>query len=277
MIRLFTKVWNNFKEYIVLVILVLASLIILSQNKSLQVQKVRSIAFGSFATITSLISDAFSVTDLKRENEELRKINTELMLQISKLRNYGIVNSELKDLLGFKDTINLPLIPATVISRSLSMTQNMITLNVGSKDSVLPGMPVINDRGFIGLVHSTSEDFSIARTLQNVDLKLTVMDERSRINGIMKWTGEELIVVNIPNTFDIKTGDRIVTSELSSIVPVPIPIGVVDEFRKNETGIFSYVRVKPFIDLISIENVFILADVKSKQKENLELNFYKRK
>ncbi|GBD88928.1 cell shape-determining protein MreC precursor [bacterium BMS3Abin03] len=277
MIRLFTKVWNNFKEYIVLVILVLASLIILSQNKSLQVQKVRAIAFGSFATITSLISDAFSVTDLKRENEELRKINTELMLQISKLRNYGIVNSELKDLLGFKDTINLPLIPATVISRSLSMTQNMITLNVGSKDSVLPGMPVINDRGFIGLVHSTSEDFSIARTLQNVDLKLTVMDERSRINGIMKWTGEELIVVNIPNTFDIKTGDRIVTSELSSIVPVPIPIGVVDEFRKNETGIFSYVRVKPFIDLISIENVFILADVKSKQKENLELNFYKRK
>ena len=127
------------------------------------------------------------------------------------------------------------------------------------------------------IFHSTSEDFSSDRTLQNVDLKLTVMDERSRINGKMKWTGEELIVVNIPNTFDIKTGDRIVTSELSSIVPVPIPIGVVDEFRKNETGIFSYVRVKPFIDLISIENVFILADVKSKQKENLELNFYKRK
>jgi len=277
MIRLFTKVWNNFKEYIVLVILVLISLIILSQNKSAQVQKLRAIAFGSFATVTSLVSDIFSVTDLKRENEELRKMNSELMLQISKLRDYGIVNSELKDLLGFKDTIDLPLIPATIISRSLSMTQNMITLNTGSKDSVLPGMPVINDRGFIGLIHSTSEDFSIARTLHNVDLKLTVMDERSRINGIMKWTGEELIIINIPNTFDIKVGDRIITSELSSIVPLPIPIGVVDEFRKNETGIFSYVRVKPFVDLIPIENVFILADVKSKQKENLELNFYKRK
>ena len=277
MIRLFSKVWNNFKEYIVLVILVLLSLVILSQNKSAQVQKLRAIAFGSFATITSVVSDIFSVTDLKRENEELRKMNSELMLQISKLRNYGIVNSELKNLLAFKDTTDFPLIPATIISRSLSKTQNMITLNVGSKDSVLPGMPVINDRGFIGIIHSTSEDFSIARTLHNVDLKLTVMDERSRVNGIMKWTGEELIIINIPNTFDIKVGDRIVTSEISSIVPLPIPVGVVEEFRKNETGIFSFVSVKPFVDLIPIENVFILADVKSKQKENLELNFYKRK
>lgn len=277
MIRLFSKVWNDFKEYIVLVILVLTSLIILSQNKSEKVQKVKALAFGSFATVTSIVSDIFSVTDLKRENKELRNTNAELMLQISKLRNYGIVNSELKDLLEFKDTTDFPLIPATIISRSLSMTQNMITLNVGRKDSVLPGMPVINDRGFIGIIHSTSDDFSIARTLHNVDLKLTVMDERSRVNGIMKWTGEELIIINIPNTFDVKTGDRIVTSELSSIVPLPIPIGVVDEFRKNETGIFSFVSVKPFVDLIPIENVFILADVKSKQKENLELNFYKRK
>ncbi len=276
MIRFFTNVWNNFKEYIVLVILILASLIILSQNKSPQVQKVRAIAFGSFATFTSIISDMFSVTDLKRENQQLRERNAELMIQISKLRKYGIINEELKDLLGFKDTANVPLIPATIISRSLSMTQNMLTLNAGRKHGVLPGMPVVNDRGFIGIVHSVSEDFSIARTLNNVDLKLTVMDERSRINGIMKWTGEELVIINIPNTFDIKIGDRIVTSGISSIVPLPLPVGIVEEFRPSETSGFSYIKVKPFVDLKPIENVFIIAEVQSKQKKDLELNFYRR-
>jgi len=276
MFRFLSKVWTNFREYIALVLLILVSLIILSQNKNPNVQKIRAIAFGSFATITSVVSDLINVTDLKRENEELRETNAKLMLQISRLREFGIVNKELKDLLVFKDTTGFPLIPASIVSRSLSMTQNTITLNAGKKDSVLPGMPVINDKGFIGIVNSVSGDFSIARTLNNVDLRLTVMDERSRINGILKWTGEELIIINIPNTFDVEPGDRIITSDVSSIVPIPIPVGIVEEFRRGEKGVFSYIRVKPFADLTPVENVFILAKVKSKQIDNLELNFYRR-
>ena len=276
MFRFLSKVWTNFREYIALILLILLSLIILSQNKNPNVQKIRAIAFGSFATVTSVISDLFSVTDLKRENEELRETNAKLMLQISRLREFGIVNKELKDLLAFKDTTGFPLIPASIVSRSLSMTQNTITLNAGKKDGVLPGMPVINDKGFIGIVNSVSEDFSIARTLNNVDLRLTVMDERSRINGILKWTGEELIIINIPNTFDVQAGDRIITSDVSSIVPIPIPVAIVEEFRRGESGVFSYIRVKPFVDLTPVENVFILAMVKSKQIDNLELNFYRR-
>jgi len=276
MFRFLSKVWSNFREYIALILLILLSLIILSQNTNPNVQKIRAIAFGSFATVTSVISHLFSVTDLKRENEELRETNANLMLQISRFREYGIVNKELKDLLAFKDTTGFPLIPASIVSRSLSMTQNTITLNAGKKDGVLPGMPVINDRGFIGIVNSVSEDFSIARTLNNVDLRLTVMDERSRINGILKWTGEELIIINIPNTFNVEAGDRIITSDVSSIVPIPIPVGIVEEFRQGEEGVFSYIRVKPFADLAPVENVFILAMVKSKQIDNLELNFYRR-
>ena len=276
MFRFLSKVWTNFREYIALVLLVLISLIILSQNKSPNVQKIRAIAFGSFATVTSVISDLINVTDLKRANEELRETNAKLMLQISRLREFGIVNKELRELLTFKDTTGFPLIPANIVSRSLSMTQNTITLNAGKKDGVLPGMPVVNDRGFIGIVNSISEDFSIARTLNNVDLRLTVMDERSRVNGILKWTGDELIVINIPNTFDVEAGDRIITSDVSSIVPIPIPVGIVEEFRPGETGVFSYIRVKPFADLAPVENVFILAKVKSKQIDNLELNFYRR-
>ena len=276
MFRFLSKVWTNFREYIALILLILLSLIILSQNKSPKVQKIRAIAFGSFATVTSVISDLINVTDLKRENKELREINAKLMLQISRLREYGIVNKELKELLAFKDTTGFPLIPTNIVSRSLSMTQNTITLNAGKKDGVLPGMPIINDKGFIGIVNSISNDFSIARTLNNVDLRLTVMDERSRVNGILKWTGEELIIINIPNTFDVEAGDRIITSDVSSIVPIPIPVGIVEEFRPGETGVFSYIRVKPFADLAPVENVFILAKVKSKQIDNLELNFYRR-
>jgi len=178
-------------------------------------------------------------------------------------------------LVGLKDSSSLPLIPATVVSKSLSLTQHTITLNAGLKDSVKPGMPVINYSGMIGIVHSSSDDFSIVRTLKNVDLKLTVKNERSRIHGIMKWDGEEFIIVNIPKTFDFEIGDRIITSELSSIVPVPLPVGLVQEIDDVETEVFKRVKVKPFVDLLSVENLFIVGIVNSTQKQNLELNFYR--
>jgi rod shape-determining protein MreC len=137
-------------------------------------------------------------------------------------------------------------------------------------------MPVINDQGLVGIVYSTSEDFAIIRTLKNFDLKLTVKDERSRIDGIMKWNGEELVVIDVPKTYDVEPGDRLVTSDLSSIVSLPIPVGIVAGISNIETGIFNQVTVRPFVDFAGIEYVFVVGVVHSKQKNNLELNFYNR-
>ena len=276
MIKFLSKIWENFKEYIVLILLVITSLIILSQNKNQEVQKVRAIAFGSFAVISSIVSDLFNTENIKSENEELRRVNSELMLQISKLREYGILNEELKGLAGFKDSSSYPLIPASIVSKSFSRTNNTFTLNVGRKDNVKPGMPVINNKGIVGIVHTISEDFAMVRTLENVDLKLTVKNERSRIHGIMRWDGEELAIINVPETYDFKPGDRIITSEASYLVPVPIPVGIVEAMQHIETEIFSRIKVKPFVNLQNIEKVFVLGIVQSKQKENLELNFYNK-
>ena len=185
MIRFFVSVWQNFKEYIVLVILLIVSLILLSQNNSQGIQKVRSIAFGTFASITSVFTDVFNISNLKAENEKLRRTNAELMLHTSKLREYAIVNDELKGLLSLKDTTKFPLIPATVVSKSLTKSQGTITLNAGKNQSVKVGMPVITDKGLVGIVYSISDNYSIARTLTNVDLKVTVKSERTRENAVM--------------------------------------------------------------------------------------------
>lgn len=275
MVRFLASVWQNFKEYIVLVILLIISLILLSQNNSQGIQKVRSIAFGTFASVTSVFTDIFNISNLKNENENLRRTNAELMLQLSKLREYGIVNDELKGLLSLKDSSNFPLISATVVSKSLTKSQGTITLNAGKNQSVKVGMPVITDKGIVGIIYSISDNYSIARTLTNVDLKITVKNERSRENAIMKWNGDWLVMINVPKTFDIKKGDRIVTSELSSIIPFPLPVGVVYDIGNVEQGIFNEVKVQPFVDFQKVENVFILGLVKSKEIDNIEFNLLK--
>ena len=49
------------------------------------------------------------------------------------------------------------------------------------------------------------------------------------------------------------------------------------DLSKVETGIFNEVKIKPFVDFNSIENVFVIGIVESKEKNNLELNFFNRK
>ena len=276
MFRFFTRLWFGFKEYIVLVVLVIVSFVVLSLNQKPEVKNVRAIAFGSFAAVTSVVSDLLNIANIKSENRQLREVNAELMLQVNRLREYGIQNEELKNLLKLKDTLKYPLIPAAIVSKSFSKIQGTITINAGLQDGVKPGMPVINDEGLIGVVYNSSEDYSIARTLKNFDLKITVKDQRSRIDGIMKWNGENLVIINVPKTYDVEPGDRIITSDISSIIPVPLPVGVVTGLSNIKTGIFNEVKVKPFVDFLRVENVFILGIVESKQIRNLEMNFYKR-
>lgn len=272
--RIFQKLWEDFKEYFILVFLLVISLITISYNQTPAVKKVRAVAFGTFAAVSSVVSDVINITRLRNENNELRKTNAELMLQVNKLREYGIVNEELRRLLSIKDTADFPLYPATVVSRSLNRSQSVLTINKGLGTGIRAGMPVINDHGLVGIVNSVSEDYAIVRTLKNLDLKLTVKDERSRVDGIMKWNGNNLVIVNVPKTFDVEPGDRIMVSEISSLISLPLPVGVVQELSKVETGIFNEVKIQPFVDFSSVENIFVIGLVRSLEKNNIELNFY---
>jgi len=276
MLRFILSVWGNFKEYLILILLLVISFISLSLNQNPAIKKIRAIAFGSFAASTAILSDIVNIAKVKSENERLREINAELMLQVNKLREYGVVNENLRKLIGLKDTVKYPLIPALTVSKSFTITQGTITLNAGSENGVSPGMPVINEKGLVGIIYATSRDYSIAKTLKNFELKLVVKDERSRVDGVLKWNGESLAIINVPKTYDIERGDRIICSELSSIVSLPIPIGVVVGLHDVQTGIFNSVEIKAYADFSRIENVFIIGIVESKQKNDLELNFFKR-
>ena len=277
MIRFLLRLWDNFKEYVVLVVLIILSLLTISLNRTPEVKNLKALAFGSFAAVTSVVSDVTNIAKIKSENKRLLRINAELMLQVNQLREYGIQNMELKNLLALKNATKYPLIPGTVVSKTLTTSQSTITLNVGKNDGVKPGMPVITDQGLVGIVYDTSDDFCIVRTLINIDVKIAVKDERSRIDGIMKWNGDNLVIVNVPKTFDVKQGDRIITSEISSIVPVPLPVGVVSGLTNVSTGIFNEAKIQPFVDFNKVENVFVIGLVESLEKNNMELNFFNRK
>ncbi len=277
MFNFLQRILYEFKEYIVLVILLLVTLFILSINDNPAVHTLRTVAFGSFASTTSLVSTFTNYFNLKKENEGLREINAELMLQVNRLREHGILNEELKQLIGIIDEYSFPLIPATIVAKSLTSTQGNFIINAGTDDSIKIGMPVISETGLVGIVESAASGYSVVRTLYNKNLSLTVKNQRSRFDGIMKWNGKNLVVVDIPKTYDVSLGDRINTSELSYIFPVDIPVGIVSEISRFEQGVFNELIIKPFVDFTRVEFVFVLGVVQSKTKDDVELNFFKQR
>lgn len=268
--------WQNFKEYLILIFLIIISLYLIALDSSPKIQKIRAIVFGSLSIVNSVISDVIEFENVKAENEKLRATNADLMLQLSKLRKDALLIDELKNSLTIKDTFKLKLISSRVISRFSNSSQETITINSGSKSGVEIGMPVISDKGLVGIVFSVSDDFAIVKTLRNNALNLTVKSERTGEPGVLKWKSNNLRIINVPKTYQIKKGDRIVISELSSIVPVVVPVGVANSMENLETGIFNEIVVVPFVDFNKVEYVFVVPVVSSKEVRNLELNLLKK-
>ncbi|OGU62141.1 MAG: rod shape-determining protein MreC [Ignavibacteria bacterium RBG_13_36_8] len=273
--RFIIKFFNNFKEYLILVLLLIISLSFLSINDTPQIKNLKSFALGNFAFLSSMTTEIFDLFSSTDKIDELERLNAELMLQVNNLREYGLENPELRSLLSFKEKSNYPLLPSKIISKLVSNVQGNFIINVGQSDSVAVGMPVINARGLIGIIINVSQNFSVIRTLHNTSLSLAVLDQRSGINGILDWDGAKLIIKNIPTTYDVQIGDRIVTSEFSTIFPPSIPIGVVVDRETNISGLLNNITVESYVDLKSIKNVFVMKIVQSRQVNELELNLLK--
>ncbi|PIQ07944.1 MAG: rod shape-determining protein MreC [Ignavibacteriales bacterium CG18_big_fil_WC_8_21_14_2_50_31_20] len=264
------KIFKKSKEYILLFILLIISLIILTQSTRPEIKKIRRYAFASFAVWADLFNSTFS-----SENTELNKLqieNAKLMLQVNKLREYAFENYELKSLLKFKAKSDYNLIPTTIIAKNISKSQGVYIINIGSKDSVRKSMPILNESGLVGIVIETSENYSLVKSIESSTLKISANIPRSNVYGIISWSGDMLVMHNVPTTADINKGDRVVTSVLSTIFPPSIPIGLVVERRSNISGLLSDIFVQPFANVNSAKNVFVLASVKSSQIDSLELN-----
>lgn len=266
----FKNVFEKFREYFVVVTLLIVSLSILSFNSKPEIRKIKSYSFGTFAVFNSVVSNVINLFGEKKELDELRKMNAELMLRVNKLREHGLENVKLKKLLGFKDSINTPLIPAKVISTLISKTQGNFIINAGRVDSVRVGMPVITEEGLVGVIHNVSEDYSLVRTLYNSSFRIAVRNQSTNVDGILGWDGTTLVINNIPTTYDMNPGDRIISSDFSTLVPPQIPVGLVTKKENSVSGLLSNIIVKPFVNLRAVRDVFVMGIVPDKQIKKLE-------
>jgi rod shape-determining protein MreC len=265
---------GNLKEYLIFSALILVSIILIFQNDNLQIRFVRAIAVNVIGTIQSGFSIIPNVFELEKENKTLRETNINLSKELSLLKEAKFENLRLNSMLEFKTRTNYRIVTGKIIGKTLIQTRNNITINIGENDSVKMGMPVITDKGLVGKIVAVSGNYSIAQIILNKDLRVSAKDQRSRVDGIISWDGEQnkIQLKNVSKSADVLVGDVIMTSEYSNSFPSGVPIGYVTAVGTID-NLFKKVDIEPFVNFETLEEVFVLKFLTDEERKDLEKKF----
>jgi len=260
-----------FKEYFVLTLLIIFSLILLGSNDNAQIRAFRSYTVGFLGIFQDALSIIPNVFELKRENEILRQLNVNLSDEVNRLREARLENIRLRSMLGLKERGDIKLVTADIVGKSLHLLRNTVTLNAGENGGVRSDMPIISEKGLVGKLIATSARYSIGQLMLNKDFRASAKIQRSRIDGIIAWdSGEVLKLKNVSKTQDVREGDIVTTSEYSNLFPADIKIGFVSRISEKSGSLFKDIDVIPSVDFSSLEQVFIVITQIDSERVSLE-------
>ena len=218
-------------------------------------------------SVNDFMESISNLTNTYQENQTLKqKVETiyELEVQLNDLKKD---NEKMKEALKLQYTLNdYTLINATVIARNPDTWRDIVTINKGANDGLIPQMSVMSDNGLVGKVLDVNPTSARVALLSNNDNTLVrvaamIQGEKESIYGTLTGYDHEkniLIMSQIQATQEIKVGDKVVTSGLGGVSPSSLYIGTVEEVAMDRFGLYKEVRIKPAADTNDVRYVTVV-------------------
>lgn len=184
---------------------------------------------------------------LVRDNEHMREQLLLANARLNRLEAVAQENLRLRELLDGKRGYVLSVQLATILDVDLDPFRHRVVLDVGSRDGVTRGQALIDAEGVVGQVVEFTGRRSTALLVTDPDHALPVQVVRTGLRLIAYGTGERdrLRIPNIPQSGDIRPGDRLVTSGIGGNYPAGFPVGEVLRVEPDETRLFAVADVRP--------------------------------
>jgi rod shape-determining protein MreC len=219
--------------------------------------------------IEEKISNARSYLNLRKINLNLAEENVVLRNNAEKFRK-----GENTPFFSVSDTVFKQQYfhtSAEVISNSVNRQRNFFTINKGELQGVKVNMAVNSGNSVAGLIVGSSDNFSVAMSLLNLDFKLSVRIKSNGYFGSLSWDGRDYrkaVLSDIPQDVPVNFGDTIETTGYSAIFPEGILVGKVSDFEKIG-GDFYIITVTLETDFRKLHFVDVMGNLK--KTEQLEL------
>src|SRR5262252_6128446 len=156
-------------------------------------ERAGSYGFGWFRDIWR---NYFALRGTRQDNEQLRRENDALKLQIAQLQGKAAEADRLALLLNFRQShADVPMVAARVIGGSAGTASLTIELDRGERDGIRRNMGVITPDGVVGKVIDAYPNTAQVLLLTDKDSGVGAMLEGSRIQSPVGGVGEPLLAM----------------------------------------------------------------------------------
>ena len=192
------------------------------------------------------------------ENEQLKAENARLRQETYHAREGLQELARLHTLVRFDDKWDYPIVTSRVVGHNPGRFLTTMVINRGTEHGVHENMPVFSMNGLVGKVSKATLNHSRVQLLVDPNLKLSVMDRKTRVVGFLESMDGVRLTAMVPTHAGIRPGDTLITSGLGGIFPKGIPVGTVKDVRKSDLDVMRQMDVEPFQDFTTLEEVFVM-------------------
>lgn len=233
--------------------------ILMRQAPETTQKSVISAALASvFYPAQMVISSVDEFRSVAHENEMLKEENARLRQETYYASEALQELARLHALVRFDDKWDYPIVTARVVGHNPGRFLTTLVINRGTSRGVKEDMPVFSMNGLVGKVSKATLTHSRVQLLVDPNLKLSVLERRTRVVGFLESVDGRTLSAMIPTHAGVKVGDTLITSGLGGIFPKGIPVGTVTQIRPSDLEVMQLMDVMPFQEFSSLEEVFVM-------------------
>ena len=221
-------------------------------------------ASGMVAWVDRMVSSVTSYFGLREVNADLTRRNVELELEVERLSRS--LNAYVRDSVAIEQMRQEAadaywVTSARVVNNSLTRSDNYITIDKGSTDSVCAEMGVLSGSSVVGVVYHVSRHYALVLPVLNSKSNISCKIRRTDYFGVLKWEGGSsryAWLQDIPRHSEFSLGDTVVTSGHSAIFPEGVPVGIVDDREDSHDGLSYHLKIRLFTDFARLSDVSVI-------------------
>jgi len=213
--------------------------------------------------ISGMWTNYVDLRHTREQNKDLQQTVDRLRLEQAELREDALQGQRLQALMKFQENYAYQTEPAQVIGTSGSSVSRVVYLDKGSDDGLKPDMAVITGDGIVGKVRDVFPHTAQVLLINDQTSGAGVILEATRIRGILRGNSAgQPQVINILADQRIQKGELVLTAGGDQIFPRGLPVGVVEEVRRDpERGSYIEVVVKPASNLQHLDEVLVITSL----------------
>lgn len=214
------------------------------------------------------ITDYRQLKNALAENDALKEEIAGLTEENNRLTSEQFELQRLRELYQLdQDYLEYEKVAARVIANDSGDWFQVFRINKGSADGIQVGNNVLAGGGLVGIVTDTGANYATVRS---------IIDDSSRVSAMALQSGDTCLVggdltlykegrlriSNIQKNDDVKNGDRIVTSNISSAFLPGILIGYAADITVDGNQLTRSGYLIPVAEFNTLQEVLIITDVK---------------